>query len=41
MEDKNSKRGYLNDDFKIFIINDKKDMEFEYHHTTLIKLLFF
>lgn len=41
MEDKNSKRGYLNDDFKIFIINDKKDMEFEYHHHDFNKIIIF
>ena len=32
MKDINNKVGYLNDNFKIFHIRDKKDIKFEYHH---------
>ncbi|WP_315169265.1 AraC family transcriptional regulator [Metaclostridioides mangenotii] len=41
MRDKNNKIGYLNEDFKIFSINDKKDIEFEYHHHDFDKIIIF
>ena len=33
--------GYLNDDFKIFHIRDKKDITFEYHHHDFNKIIIF
>ena len=38
MKDINNKVGYLNDNFKIFHIRDKKDIKFEYHHHDFSKI---
>ena len=35
----NNKVGYLNDNFKIFHIRDKKDIKFEYHHHDFSKIV--
>nr|WP_317332471.1 AraC family transcriptional regulator [uncultured Romboutsia sp.] len=35
----NNKVGYLNDNFKIFNIRDKKDIKFEYHHHDFSKIV--
>lgn len=37
----NNKIGYLNDNFKIFHIKDKKNIEFEYHHHDFNKIIIF
>ncbi|MDR1774510.1 MAG: AraC family transcriptional regulator [Clostridioides sp.] len=37
----NDKKGYLDDNFKIFLINDRKDIEFEYHHHDFNKIIIF
>lgn len=39
MKDINNKVGYLNDNFKIFHIRDKKDIKFEYHHHDFSKIV--
>ena len=39
MKDINNKFGYLNDNFKIFHIRDKKDIKFEYHHHDFSKIV--
>lgn len=39
MKDINNKVGYLNDNFKIFHIKDKKDIKFEYHHHDFSKIV--
>ncbi len=39
MKDINNKVGYLNDNFKIFNIRDKKDIKFEYHHHDFSKIV--
>lgn len=39
MKDINNKVGYLNDNFKIFHIRDKKDIKFEYHHHDFSKII--
>ena len=39
MKDINNKIGYLNDNFKIFHIRDKKDIKFEYHHHDFSKIV--
>lgn len=39
MERKNNKIGYLDDNFKIFHIRDKKDITFEYHHHDFSKIV--
>ena len=39
MKDINNKVGYLNDNFKIFHIRDKKDIKFEYHHHEFSKIV--
>ena len=39
MKDVNNKVGYLNDNFKIFHIRDKKDIKFEYHHHDFSKIV--
>ena len=39
MKDINNKVGYLNDNFKIFHIRDKKDIKFEYHHQDFSKIV--
>ena len=39
MKDINKKVGYLNDNFKIFHIRDKKDIKFEYHHHDFSKIV--
>ncbi|MCC0635642.1 MULTISPECIES: AraC family transcriptional regulator [unclassified Clostridioides] len=36
-----NKIGYLNDNFKIFSIRDKKDIEFEYHNHDFNKIIIF
>jgi len=36
-----TKIGYLNDNFKIFHIKDKKSIELEYHHHDFNKIIFF
>lgn len=35
----NNKIGYLEDDFKIFHLRDKRDIEFEYHHHDFSKII--
>lgn len=37
----NNKVGYLDDDFKIFNIKDKKNIQFEYHHHNFNKIIIF
>ncbi|WP_286316015.1 AraC family transcriptional regulator [Romboutsia ilealis] len=39
MKDINNKIGYLNDNFKIFHIRDKKDIKFQYHHHDFSKIV--
>ena len=39
MKNINNKVGYLNDNFKIFHIRDKKDIKFEYHHHDFSKIV--
>ena len=39
MKDITNKIGYLNDNFKIFHIKDKKDIKFEYHHHDFSKIV--
>ena len=39
MKDINNKVGYLNDNFKIFHIRDRKDIKFEYHHHDFSKIV--
>lgn len=39
MKDINNKVGYLNDNFKIFHIRDKKYIKFEYHHHDFSKIV--
>ena len=39
MKDINNKIGYLNDNFKIFHIRDKKYIKFEYHHHDFSKIV--
>ena len=39
MKDITNKIGYLNDNFKIFHIRDKKDIKFEYHHHDFSKIV--
>lgn len=39
MKNINNKIGYLNDNFKIFHIRDKKDINFEYHHHDFSKIV--
>ena len=39
MNKENNKIGYLDDNFKIFHIRDKKDIEFEYHHHDFSKIV--
>lgn len=39
MKDINNKVGYLNNNFKIFHIRDKKDIKFEYHHHDFSKIV--
>lgn len=39
MKDINNKVGYLNDNFKIFHIRDKKDIKFGYHHHDFSKIV--
>lgn len=39
MKRDDNKVGYLHDDFKIFHIRDKKDIEFEYHHHDFSKIV--
>ena len=39
MKDIDSKVGYLNDNFKIFHLRDKKDIKFEYHHHDFSKIV--
>ena len=39
MERENNKIGYLDDNFKIFHIRDKKDITFEYHHHDFSKIV--
>lgn len=39
MKDINNKVGYLNENFKIFHIRDKKDIKFEYHHHDFSKIV--
>jgi AraC-like DNA-binding protein len=39
MENKNNKVGYLNDNFKIFHLRDKKDIKFDYHHHDFNKIV--
>ena len=39
MERKNNKIGYLDDNFTIFHIRDKKDITFEYHHHDFSKIV--
>lgn len=39
MKNINNKIGYLNDNFKIFHIKDKKDIKFEYHHHDFSKII--
>lgn len=39
MKDINNKVCYLNDNFKIFHIRDKKDIKFEYHHHDFSKIV--
>ena len=39
MKDINNKVGYLNDNFKIFHMRDKKDIKFEYHHHDFSKIV--
>ena len=39
MRDINNKIGYLNDNFKIFHLRDKKDINFEYHHHDFSKIV--
>ncbi|EQI30523.1 araC-family transcriptional regulator domain protein, partial [Clostridioides difficile Y184] len=34
-----NKIGYLNDNFKIFNIRDKKDIQFEYHNHDFNKII--
>ena len=36
-----NKIGYLNDNFKIFNIRDKKDIQFEYHNHDFNKIIIF
>ncbi|MDR0880021.1 MAG: AraC family transcriptional regulator [Clostridioides sp.] len=37
----NKNKGYLNEDFKIFSLNDKRDIQFEYHHHDFDKIIIF
>ena len=39
MKEINNKIGYLNDNFKIFHLRDKKDINFEYHHHDFSKIV--
>ncbi len=39
MDKENNKIGYLDDNFKIFHIRDKKDITFEYHHHDFSKIV--
>ena len=39
MKEVNNKIGYLNDNFKIFHLRDKKDINFEYHHHDFSKIV--
>ena len=39
MKDIDNKVGYLNDNFKIFHLRDKKDIKFEYHHHDFSKIV--
>ena len=39
MNKENKKIGYLDDNFKIFHIRDKKDITFEYHHHDFSKIV--
>ncbi len=41
MKIQNNSVGYLNDNFKIFHIKDKKDIAFEYHHHDFNKIIIF
>lgn len=41
MKNRDNKIGYLNDNFKIFHIKDKKDTKFEYHHHDFNKIIIF
>ena len=41
MKIQNNSVGYLNDNFKIFHIKDKKDITFEYHHHDFNKIIIF
>lgn len=41
MEDIKNRVGYLNEDFKIFNLDDKKDIKFEYHHHDFNKIIIF
>lgn len=41
MKTTDNKIGYLNDNFKIFSIRDKKDIEFEYHNHDFNKIIIF
>jgi len=41
MKDNTIKRGYLNEDFRLFHIKDKKSMEFQYHSHDFHKIVIF
>lgn len=41
MKNQNNSVGYLNDNFKIFHIKDKKNITFEYHHHDFNKIIIF
>ncbi|MDP4091711.1 MAG: AraC family ligand binding domain-containing protein, partial [Bacillota bacterium] len=41
MDGSSVKKGYLNNDFRVFHLKDQKDMDFEFHYHDFYKIIIF